>query len=138
MRPLRLRSILWFDCTAAAIAGVALLALAGVVSPWLGVPRAVLLLNGVVNLAYGAFSFSLARRPSPPRRWVQALVIGNVAWVAVCVVMAVRFARPGSFLGAGYLLAEGVFVGVLAAVEGVAAFRNDDRAALKTKTAESP
>jgi hypothetical protein len=39
------------------------------------------------------------------------------AGVGVCVVMALYFAIPGSWLGASYMLAEGFFVGVLATVE---------------------
>jgi hypothetical protein len=119
MKAFKLRPLLWFDCAAAAIAGTATLALAGLLAPLFGLPRAVVLFTGLVNLAYGAFSFSLARQPSPARWLVRALVAANLLWVGVCVVMAIYFAGPGSWLGASYMLAEGFFVGILATVEAL-------------------
>jgi hypothetical protein len=94
-----------------------MLALAGLLAPLFGLPRAVVVFIGLVNLAYGAFSFSLARQPSPARGRVRALVAANLLWVGVCVLTALNFAGPGSWPGASYMLAEGVFVGVLATVE---------------------
>jgi hypothetical protein len=117
MKPFNLRPLLWLDCAAAAIAGTAMLALAGLLAPLFGLPRAVVVFVGLVNVAYGAFSFSLARQPSPARARVRALVTANLLWVGVCVVMALYFASPGSWLGASYMLAEGFFVGTLATVE---------------------
>jgi hypothetical protein len=116
----RIRSLLWFDCAAAGVAGVAMLALSGLLAPLFGVPRLVLVTMALVNLAYGAFSYSLARQPEAPRRRVRALVVANFAWTGVCVGLAALLAGPGSWLGAGYVLAEGLFVGALAAVEASA------------------
>jgi hypothetical protein len=113
-----LRRLLWFDCTAAGVAGAAMLALGGLLAPLLGLPRVLLVFTALVNLAYGAYSFSLARQPAAPRGRVKALVIANFSWVAVCALLALRFANPASWLGAAFLLGEGIFVGVLAAVEG--------------------
>lgn len=115
--PLPIRSLLWFDCIAAGIAGVAMLALSGLLAPRFGVPREVLMTTALVNLAYGAFSFSLARQPEVPRSRVRALIVANFTWTAVCVGLAAFFAGPGSWLGAGFILGEGVFVGALAVVE---------------------
>ena len=119
MKGFSLRPLLWFDCAAAAIAGTATLALAGLLATLFGLPRVVVVFIGLVNLAYGAFSFSLARQPSPARGRVRALVTANLLWVGVCVVMAIYFAGPGSWLGASYMLAEGFFVGLLATVEAL-------------------
>ena len=117
MTQVPLRQLLWLDCAAAAVNGTALLVLSGLIAPLLGLPRAVIVFNALVNLAYGAFSFSLARQPSPSLDAVRTLVAANFGWVAVCVVMALYFARPGSWLGAAYLLTEGFLVGLLATVE---------------------
>ncbi|MES2644307.1 MAG: hypothetical protein V4850_32780 [Myxococcota bacterium] len=114
---LPIRSLLWFDCAAGGVAGVVMLALSGLLAPLFGIPHAVLVTTALANLAYGAFSYSLARQPEAPRRHVRALVLANFAWTGVCVALAAIFAGPGSWLGAGYLLAEGLFVGALAAVE---------------------
>ena len=94
-----------------------MLVLARLLASLFGLPRTVVAIIGLVNLAYGAFSFSLARQPSPARGRVRTLVAANRFWVGVCVVMALYFAGPGSWLGASYMLAEGFFVGVLATVE---------------------
>ena len=117
MKTFNLLPLLWFDCAAAAIGGTAMLALTGLLAPLFGLPRVVVVFIGLVNLAYGAFSFSLARQPSPARGRVMALVTANLLWAGVCVVMAIYFAGPGSWLGASYMLAEGFFVGLLATVE---------------------
>ncbi len=117
----QIRPLLWFDCAAGGVAGVAMLALSGLLAPLFGVPRALLVTTALVNLAYGAFSFSLARQTEAPRRLVRALIVANFAWTGVCVVLAAFLAGPGSWLGAGFVLAEGLLVGALAAVEARAA-----------------
>jgi hypothetical protein len=114
----KLRRLLWFDCLAAAVAGTAMLALGGRLAPLLGLPRGVLLFIALVNLAYGAFSFSLARRPMAPAALVKVLVAANLSWVVVCVGMAIHFAGPESRLGAALMAGEGIFVGTLAVIEG--------------------
>ena len=114
---LSIRLLLWFDCSAGGVVGISMLALSGPLSPLLGIPRAVLLTTALANLAYGAFSYSLARQPEAPLRFVRALVLANFAWAGICVGLALFFGGPGSWLGAGYVLAEGVFVGLLATVE---------------------
>jgi hypothetical protein len=116
-----LRRLLWFDCTAAAVVGTAQLALLGLLAPLLGVPRGFVTFTALMNLAYGAFSFSLARTPSPALRWVKVLVVANFAWAGVCLVSAAYFARPGSWWGAIYVMTEGAFVAALAAREARAA-----------------
>jgi predicted membrane-bound spermidine synthase len=119
VRP-RIATLLWVDCTAAAVVGVAMLALSGLLAPWFGLPRGLLVFTGIANLVYGSFSFSLARSPAPPRRLVWLLVAANFSWTAVCAVLAAAFAHPGSALGVAWLLLEGLVVGALAAVEAVA------------------
>ena len=117
MKPAGLRRLLWIDCTAAGLVGAAQFALLGLLAPLLGLPRAVLAFTAFMNLAYGAYSLSLALSPSPAPRRVKLLVVANLAWGVVCLITAVYFARPGSWLGAGYVLAEGVFVAGLATAE---------------------
>ena len=113
----QIRSLLWFDCAAAGVAGGAMLALCGLLAPLFGIPRTVLVVTALVNLGYATFSYSLARLPEAPPGRMHALIVANFAWAVVCVALAVVFAGPGSWLGAGYLLAEATFVGGLAALE---------------------
>ena len=112
-----IRSLLWLDCTAAGLVGVAMLALSGPLAGWFAVPRAVLVGMAVTNLIYGAFSYSLARQSEAPRARVRALVLANFAWAAICAGLAAFLAGPESWLGASYILGEGMVVGTLAAVE---------------------
>jgi hypothetical protein len=112
-----IRSLLWFDCSAAAIAGVAMLSLSGVLAPWFAVPRALLITTALVNLAYGTFSFTLARHAEAPRGRVRALVVANFTWTILCAGLALVLALRGAPLAAIYFIGEGLFVAVLALVE---------------------
>lgn len=94
-----------------------MLALSGPLAAVFGIPRAVVVGMALMNLLYGSFSYSLARRSEPPRRRVIALVTANFVWAAICVGLAALLAGPNSWLGATYILVEGVVVGTLAAVE---------------------
>ena len=86
-------------------------------------PRAAVVAIGAANLAYGAFSLSLAlrRRRSPGQ--IAALVTANAAWAAVCGLAAARLAGTASAFGIAQLVAEGAYVGGLAALE----WRHRDR-----------
>jgi hypothetical protein len=61
-----MRRLLWVDCIGAAVAGVTVIAFSEWLSRLEGIPQAVLLFTGAVNLLYGAFSFSLAVRAERP------------------------------------------------------------------------
>lgn len=111
------RHLLWVDCTAAALAGASVLALNGWLSGLTGLPRELLLVVGVVNLLYAAFSFSLARRPTRPPHLIRVLVAANLAWAAACVVAAAYFLGTATVFGVGQLAGEGVFVAALAGAE---------------------
>jgi hypothetical protein len=113
-----MRKLLWVDCTAAALAGVAVLALSGWLSRLYGLPRNLLLFIGGVNLLYGCYSFSLARRARRPRYLINLLVFANLAWAVVCVGLAVGvFWAHATPFGFGQLIGEAFFVGGLAALE---------------------
>lgn len=112
-----LRKLLWVDCTAGALAGVAMLALHG----WLGrlyaLPPGLLLVMGAANLLYACFSFSLAVRARRPRSLIHLLVLANLSWAAVCLGLAVVFRESATWFGVGHLAGEAVFVGGLACLE---------------------
>ena len=115
-RPLA-RHLLWVDCTAGAVVGAAVLALAEWLSGVEGLPVGVLRFTGAANLAYAAYSFSLAVRNRRPKGLVVALVVANVTWAVVCLGLALTFGASATGLGLAHLLGEGVFVGGLAWAE---------------------
>lgn len=112
-----LRKLLWFDCVAAFVVGIAVLSLAGRLGRLYGLPHGLLVAMGVVNLGYGAFSFSLARRARRPQVLITVLVAANATWAVLCGLTAARFAGAASGFGLSYLIGEGIFVGGLAALE---------------------
>lgn len=109
--------LLWIDCAAGAVVGVAVLALSGWLSDLYGLPRGLLLFTGAANLAYASYSFSLARRSVRPMAGLALLAVANMAWAVPCVVWAATYWDTATPLGIGHLLAEAVFVGGLGAVE---------------------
>ena len=105
------------DCTAGALVGVTVLALSGWLSHLEGLPRAVLLFTGVVNLLYAAYSFSLAVRAERPMPLIKLLVAANLAWVPVCLGLAAAFAGSATPFGFIHLVGEALFVGGLGLLE---------------------
>ncbi|HEX8384667.1 MAG TPA: hypothetical protein VF576_00705 [Rubricoccaceae bacterium] len=112
-----LRRLLWVDCMAGAVVGIAVIALSGWLSRLEGVPREVLIFTGVVNLLYASYSFSLAVRSERPMRLIKLLVVANLAWVPMCLGLAVAFSGSVTPFGVVHLVGEALFVGGLAVVE---------------------
>ncbi|MFZ4735719.1 MAG: hypothetical protein ACOYM9_07230 [Bradymonadia bacterium] len=115
------RRLLAFDAAAGALAGTALFALREPIVAWTGLPDPVLDFTGGANLAYALYAGTLTAcaalgRP-PGRAAMRALVFANGAWTVPCAVLAFATAPTANALGTAALVAEGVFVGVLALVE---------------------
>ncbi|MEM1117986.1 MAG: hypothetical protein AAF845_11610 [Bacteroidota bacterium] len=110
-------TLLWVDCVSAFVAGVLLLALSGWLSPLLGLPLWFVVGEGVVNLLYGSFSFSLARREVRPLRLVRRLAALNMAWGAFCAVLAVALLGTVTLYGTIHFLLGAVYVGGLGVLE---------------------
>lgn len=112
-----MRNLLWIDCAAGAIAGTIVLALGRLISEVYGLPLALVLFIGTVNLIYACYSFALATAAHRRKFLINLLVAANLAWALVCVALAVAFAGTATPIGVGLLLGEAVFVGVLAFFE---------------------
>jgi len=117
-----MRRLLWIDCIGAAVAGVTVIAVSGWLSRMEGIPQAVLLFTGAVNLLYGAFSFSLAVRAERPLVLIRLLVAANLTWSLVCLGLLVRFAESATPIAFVHFVGEAVYVGGL----GVLEWRNRD------------
>ena len=110
-------NLLWIDCSAAALAGVAVIWLADWLSAVQALPRTLLLGIGAANLAYACYSFTLANRAHRPQYLIDCLVAGNVLWALVCLGLAVYFWSIATVWGLLHLIGEAIFVGGLAALE---------------------
>jgi hypothetical protein len=111
------RKLLWVDCIGAALVGVAVLALSEWLSELHGLPRGLLLFTGAVNLLYGSYSFSLARRDRRPLVLLRVLVFANATWACVCVGLLVAFGAGATPFGVVHLGGEALYVGGLAVLE---------------------
>ena len=112
-----LRNLLWVDSCAGLLAGVLVLTFSGWLSELYVLPHELVIAMGVANVGYGAFSFSLARRARRPLPLIVLLAAANGTWAVLCFGAALAVADSASAFGLAHLVAEGVFVGVLAALE---------------------
>lgn len=111
------RKVLWVDCTAAVLAGAAVLLLSDWLSRIQALPVELLTFIGTSNLLYGSFSFFLATRSDRPKAMIVILVAANGAWAALCLWLAFSFSGSATVWGLGHLIGEAFFVGGLAALE---------------------
>ncbi len=109
--------LLWIDSIAGLTAGVFVLLL----SPWLtdlyNIPLWTLRIMGLANVAYGIYSFQLARRKIRSGIMIIALVVGNATWAVICFAWFSTFFELASIWGLMHLFGEGLFVGFLASLE---------------------
>jgi hypothetical protein len=109
--------LLWIDCMAGASAGTLMLTLHRVLASWYGVPVALLLGMGAVNLGYASCSWLLARRSPRPPRLVATMAMANMAWAPVCLALAWSVRETATVLGFLSLGFEACFVGLLGWLE---------------------
>ncbi len=111
------QNLLWIDGTAGLAVGATVLLLSNWLIDWYGLPMILLLFIGGVNMLYGTFSLSLARRKERPTGFIKLLVFANLAWVPVCLYLAVSYFNTATLFGLGHIIGEGLFVGLLAVFE---------------------
>jgi hypothetical protein len=112
-----MKHLLWIDCIAGALAGVAILVLLNWLAALYGMPINTLVFIGVANVLYASYSFSLAIRRTRSPFLLNALIVANGAWALVCVGLAALWAGTATMFGMAHLLAEALFVGRLASLE---------------------
>ncbi len=111
------RRLLWVDGLAALSAGVAVLLVSGWLSAWYRLPQDLLVCIGLVNVAYAAYSISLALRSVRPQKLILLLVVANLTWAGVCLTLAINHSDTARIFGLAHLFGEGMFVGCLACLE---------------------
>ncbi|HYH78407.1 MAG TPA: hypothetical protein VEX86_01375 [Longimicrobium sp.] len=112
-----LRKLLWVDCIAGALVGVAVLMLSGWLSNLYALPRSLLLFTAGANVLYASYSFSLAVRARRSMASINLLVFANLAWLPVCLGIVVLFRESATLFGIAHMMAEGMFVAGLALLE---------------------
>ena len=112
-----MRRLLWIDCVSALVAGTLLLALSGWLDGLLGLPLWFVVGEGLVNLAYGTFSFSLARKPMPKQTQITGLAVANGMWAALCLALAVALFGKVTPLGTIHFAIGALYVGTLGVLE---------------------
>jgi drug/metabolite transporter (DMT)-like permease len=99
-------------------AGLAMLLL----HPWLAnlyqVPTNLLLALAAINLAYGATSFTLARRTRHQIvPGLKAMGIANLAWSLCCLILFTIWQGQATPFALAHFLFEGAFVAILGILE---------------------
>ena len=112
-----MKNLLWIDCIAGALAGVAMLLLLDWLAALYGMHRELLVFIGVANVLYASYSLSLSIRRTRTPLMLNALILANGVWALVCIGLAMRWAGTATMFGMAHLLAEALFVGRLASLE---------------------
>jgi len=109
--------LLWVDGLGGLAAGGAVLSMSAWLSVLDGLPRALIVFMGGANLAYGAYSTSLAALRVRPAWRVAILAVANLLWAVFCLVLALRFRGEITPFGLVHVLGEGLYVGGLGCLE---------------------
>ena len=112
-----LRAVCWLDALTGLLLGALHLALSSPLADWLGLPEGLLQAAGLALLGYAALAILVARAPHMPKGLLWALVLGNWAWVAGCLVLLLGSGAQPTVWGQAYLLVHVVAVAALAELQ---------------------
>lgn len=112
-----LRKLLWIDGTAALLAGTILLIFNSRLATLFNLPENLIVAQGVTNFIYCSYSLSLARHTVNSKRSVSILAVANASYALLALCLLVYFFQTASIYGILYLLAEVLFIGLLAVLE---------------------
>jgi hypothetical protein len=112
-----LKKLLWADGIAGLLAGIILLIFSSRLSAFFNLPESLVKTQGFINLLYCSYSLSLARRTVNSKRSVYILALANAAYALFATGVLMYFFRTASVYGIIYLIAEVIFIGLLAVLE---------------------
>ena len=112
-----LRRVLWLDAATCTGMAVLLLAGGGLLEPLLGLPRALHIMAGLLLIPCASLmAVAASRRPlADPLVWL--VILGNLAWTAASVWIALSGVVEATALGTAFLLLQAVAVLGLAGLE---------------------
>jgi hypothetical protein len=112
-----LRNVLRLDALSCLACGLLQVAFPAAMAELLRLPEALLAYTGEFLLAYAAGVAVISTLKPVPRPLVWALVAGNLAWAAGCVLLLVSGAVSPSMLGVAYVALQALTVAVLAELQ---------------------
>lgn len=108
-----LKRILFVDAVATGVMGLALLAAATWLGRLMGIPAGLLQGAGAALLFFAALLAWAALQPTPSRRLVLVLIIGNALWVIDSVLLLFTPWLSPNGLGLAFVLGQAFAVAVL-------------------------
>jgi hypothetical protein len=108
---------LFLDVAASGPMAILLVAGAGVLEGFTGLPTALLRGAGLVLLPYVAFVLFLATRREMPRGLVWLVIAVNAIWTVDSIVLLVSGQVQPTLFGYAFVIAQAVVVGVLAELQ---------------------
>jgi hypothetical protein len=112
-----LRLVLVADAVASGATAALLVAGAGVLERWLGLPVALMREAGLVLIAYVVLVLAVASRPFTPVATVNAIIAINAAWTAASVLLLVGGWVSPTLLGVAFVLAQAIAVGAFGVLQ---------------------
>jgi len=114
-----LRRVLAVDAIGAVVSAVALIAGAGTIAPWLGLPVSLIESVGIAFVPFAALVGWLASRDTPPAAGVWAVILLNAAWVVDSLLVAAGVWFQPTSVGAAIIVAQALGIATLAVLEYV-------------------
>lgn len=105
-----LRGSMLADAVISGATGLLMLAGAGVLTSWLGVPAPLMRYVGLILLPFAAMVLYLARMPLVSRAGVRLVIALNVAWVAASILVLVAGWIEPTTLGMAFVIFQAVVV----------------------------
>jgi hypothetical protein len=112
-----LRRILLLDAASCLGMGLLLAAAAGPLAGWFQLPVALLRESGVFLLAFAGLLLWTATRAAVPKLLVWVVIIGNALWALDSLLLLPSGWVAPNALGGGFITAQALVVGLLAALE---------------------
>jgi len=105
-----LRGSMLADAVISGATGLLMLAGAGVLTSWLGVPAPLMRYAGLILLPFAAMVLYLARTPLVSPAGVRLVIALNVAWVAASILVLVAGWIEPTTLGMAFVIFQAVVV----------------------------
>src|SRR5215813_3845126 len=112
-----LRFILFADAVASGATAALLVAGAGYLEGWLGLPVALMREAGMVLIPYVTFVAFVASRPAVPVNAVNAIIGINAVWTAASSLLLVSGWVTPTLLGIAFVLAQAFAVGAFGVIQ---------------------